>query len=171
MLLQFTSLADINTDQLMQIYRESNTENAAYFYPKEPDKQKAVRLCEEGFLEYLRNEFYSQPGRTYWVWEEKGQWFSAFRTSLVKENVYYIEALETKPDCRKHGYAVKLLLSVMEHLKTEGPFSLCSCVSKKNLPSLRTHIKSGFTIAANPGFDYLQNSYAPNCYGMQYEFK
>lgn len=170
MLLQFTSLADINTDQLMQIYIESNTENAAYFYPDETDTQKAVRLCEEGFLEYLKNEFYSQPGRTYWVWEENGQWVSALRTSLVKENVYYIEALETKPCCRKHGYAEKLLCSIVEQLKTAGPFSLCSCVSKRNLPSLRTHIKSGFMIAKDPGFDYLQNVYDPNCYGMQYRF-
>lgn len=170
MLLQFTSLADLNMDQLMQIYSESNLENAAYFYPDDPDREKAVRLCEEKFLEYLENDFYSRSGRTYWILEENGQWVSALRTSLIRENIYYIEALETKPDCRKQGYAVKLLRSVAECLKADGPFFLFSNVSRKNVPSLRTHIKSGFWIASDPGYDYLQDIYESKCFGMEYCF-
>ena len=168
MIFKFSTFADLNTERLMKIYVESNTENAHYFYPDEPDLQKAIRLCEERFSEYLENDFYSQSGRIYWVLEENGQWVSALRTSFIKENIYYIEALETKPNCRKLGYAGKLLRSVAKHLKTEGSFLLCSNVSKKNIPSLRTHIKSGFRIAADPGYDYLQNSYESKCYGMEY---
>ncbi len=170
MLLQFNTFAELNTKKLMQIYIESNTENAAYFYPDETDTQKAVQLCEKGFTEFLKDEFFAQSGGTYWVLEEDGQWVSALRTSFIKENLYYIEALETKPDCRKQGYAVKLLQMVAEALKANGSLVLCDCVDKRNIASLNTHLKAGFSIASDAGFDYLQEKYDDQEYGMSYRF-
>ena len=170
MLLQFTSFSDLDVNQLMRIYRESNTENAAYFYPDETDLQKAIRLCEERFTEYLKEDFYSQAGRTYWVWEEDGQWVSALRTAFINDDLYYIEALETKPEYRKQGYAEKLLLMVIEAFKAQDAFELCDCVSKRNIASLKTHLKAGFSIVSDAGFDYLQNVCNDQEYGMSYKF-
>lgn len=170
MLLKFTSFSELNTDRLMTIYSEGNLENADCFYPDEPDRQKAVRLCEERFTDYLKNDFYSRPGRTYWILEENGEWVCALRTSYIGDGLYYIEALETKPDRRRLGYAAKLLNSVEECLKNSGPFSLRSNVNRKNIPSLRTHIRSGFRIASDPGYDYLRDRYEPGYCGMEYRF-
>lgn len=170
MLLRFDSFADLNTDRLMKIYTESNMENASYFFPDEQDMQKAIRLCEESFTEYLKDDFYSQAGRTYWVWEEDDQWVSALRTTFINDGLYYIEALETKPECRKQGYAEKLLLTVIEVFKAQGALELCDCVSKRNIASIKTHLKAGFSIVSDAGFDYLQNESNDREYGMSCKF-
>lgn len=170
MILQFSALAQMNMERLMQIYAESNMENAACFYPHEQDRHKAVRLCEDRFYEYLKTDFYTQSDRIYWILEEEGQWVAALRTSRIKEHSYYVEALETKPECRRRGCAVRLFQGVMENLQADGPFSLWDCVSKDNTPSVKAHLKCGFKIAADPGFDYLQGTYDEGNYGMQYEF-
>ena len=170
MLLKFNSFADLNTDRLMKIYIESNRENAAHFFPDEQDINKAIRLCEEGFTKYLKEDFYSQAGRTYWVLEEDDQWISALRTTFMNDDLYYIEALETKPEYRKQGYAEKLLLMVVEAFKAQGAFELCDCVSKGNIASLKTHLKAGFSIVSDAGFDYLQNECNDQEYGMSYKF-
>lgn len=171
MLLRFDSFADLNTDQLMKIYIESNTENSACFFPDEKDMQKAILLCEESFIKYLKDDFYSQAGRTYWVWEENGQWISALRTYLINDDLYYIEALETRPECRKQGYGEKLLMMIIEELKAQGDFELCDCVSKENIASLKTHLKAGFLIVSDSGFDYLQNESNEHEYSMSYKFR
>lgn len=170
MILQFSALEQIDMGLLMNVYAESNTENAACLYPNEPDKVKAIRLCEDSFYEYLKTDFYTQSDRIYWVLEEQGQWVAALRTYRIRERFYYIEALETNPDYRRRGCAVRLLQGVMENLQADGPFSLWDCVSKDNTPSLKTHLKCGFKIGADPGFDYLQGAYDEYSYGMRYEF-
>ena len=52
-----------------------------------------------------------------------------------------LAALETHPQMRRKGYAVKLILEVMTYAKE---LSIYSHVSKKNIASLRTHEKCGF---------------------------
>lgn len=169
-LLKINSFDDLNMDQLNKIYTESSVENAPHFFPNEKDIYKAIQLYEEGFREYLKDDFYSQTGRTYWVWQEDNQWVSALRTTFIKDNLYYIEALETNPQYRKQGYAGKLLLTVIEAFKAKGAFELCDCVSKKNIASLKTHLKAGFSTVSDTGFDYLQNEYNDQDYGMSYKF-
>lgn len=170
MILKFSASEQLDKERLMNIYAESNTENAAYFYPDEPDIDKARTRCEDGFWDYLKTDFYTRAGRIYWVLEEQGQWVAAVRTYQIRENLYYIEALETAPAHRRQGCAVRLLQGVIDQLKTDGPFSLWDCVSRNNTPSLKAHLKCGFRIAADPGFDYLQDTYDQHSYGMQYEF-
>ena len=59
MLLRITQYTDLDTRKLMDIYSESNFENTDYFFPEEPDKEKAVRQVEAGFLDFLQNDFFS----------------------------------------------------------------------------------------------------------------
>lgn len=47
----------------------------------------------------------------------------------------------------------------MDHLQADGLVTICDCVSKENIPSRKTRLKRGFTIADGPGFDYLQDTY------------
>lgn len=173
MLIKITSYDSLDTRKLMDIYAESNIENVDYFYPNTADKTAALALVEEGFLKFLKTDFFVQPNSTYYILEEEGSWVSALRLSLVENHDcsrYYIEALETRPESRHKGYASKLLEEVIETLKHEGPFILCDCVSKHNELSLKTHVKCGFQIVYNEGFDYLQNKVDHYCYGMEYRF-
>ena len=169
MLLRITQYRDLDARKLMDIYSESNFENTDYFFPEEPDKEKAVRQVESGFLDFLENDFFgNQTEPAVWVYEENGIWLSALRTCMVQPGVHYLEALETRPDWRKNGYAARLLSGATHALEKKGPFRLCSCVSKKNTASLKTHEKCGFRIVSEAGYDYLLEEADDHDFGLEY---
>ena len=170
MLLRISQYKELDGRKLMDIYAESNLENTDYFFPDITDKKEAVRKVEEGFLDFLRNEFFAQPGNVYWILEVDGLWVSAIRTSRIKDDVYYPEALETRPDFRRKGYGSRLLGEVLDSLKADGPFVMYNCVSKRNTASLKTHEKCGFRIVSDRGYDYLSEEYDDHCYGLEYRF-
>ncbi len=156
--------------RLMDLYAESNGENADVFFPEEKDRTAALRRAEDGFLDFLKNEFLSIPGNTVWVLEENGVWVSSLRTSLVRDGVYYLEALETRPDSRRKGCAARLLNGVISALKETGGFVLCDCVGKRNEASLLTHEKCGFRKVSEEGYDYLLGETNERTYGMEYRY-
>ena len=170
MLARITAYRDLDARKLMNVYAESNFENTDYFCPEESDKRLAVQKVEAGFLEFLRDEFFNLAEASYWILEENGLWISALRTCLVQPGLYYLEALETRPDQRKKGYGTMLLSGVVEAFGKEGPFRLCDCVGKKNIASLRTHEKCGFQIVSEEGYDYLQKEADERDYGLEYRF-
>lgn len=149
MLLKITDGQALDERRLMDVYAESNLENADFFCPEEPDKEAAVRMVESGFLDFLKNEFFKEPEAICWVLEEGGVWVSALRICRIPEGPYYLEALETRPDRRRQGYGVRLLSEVLDAMKAEGPFRLCDCVGKKNAASLKAHEKCGFRIVSS----------------------
>lgn len=171
MLLRFDRFSDLDPRKLMDIYAESNLDNTAYFYPEITDKAEAVRRMEERFLEYLDQNFFHTPGPSLWVLEVDGRWVSALRLNELKPGFYYLEALETSPDCRRRGYSSRLLTELIETLKQRGPFELHDCVGKKNKASLRTHLKCGFQIVAEDGCDYLSQETSVFVHGLAYSYE
>lgn len=170
MLLRITDYPKLDAGKLMGIYAESNLENTRFFCPEESDKEVAVGRVESGFLSFLENEFFTWAKATCWVLERDGVWVSALRTSEVQSGVYYLEALETRPECRKKGYGSRLLSAVLEEMKSEGAFRLCDCVDKKNTASLKTHEKCGFRIVSEEGFDYLRGEADGYDFGLEYSY-
>ena len=170
MLLRIDRYEELDERKLMDVYAESNFENTDYFFPDETNKDVAVRKVEEGFCTFLKEEFFSREGNAYWVLEENGIWVSAMRLNLINDGLYYLEALETKPDRRKLGYGTKLLEGVIEELGKAGPFRICDCVSKKNIPSIGVHEKCGFRIVSDKGYDYLQEEADEHDYGFEYSY-
>lgn len=170
MLLRISRFDDLDERKLMDIYSESNFENTDYFFPDMRDKKEAVRKVEEGFLGFLKDEFFSQSGSEYWVLESDGVWVSALRLSRIEKGLYYLEALETRPDCRRQGHAACLLDGVIDELKKAGPFRICDCISKRNTASIKTHEKCGFRIESEAGYDYLLNESDDHDYGLEYRF-
>ena len=170
MLLRISRFDDLDERKLMDIYSESNFENTDYFFPDLEDKKEAVRKVEEGFLGFLKDEFFCQSGSEYWVLEADGVWVSALRLSRIEDGLYYLEALETRPDCRRQGHAARLLDGVIDELKKAGPFRICDCISKRNTASIRTHEKCGFSIVSEAGYDYLLNESDDHDYGLEYRF-
>ena len=170
MLITITEFKDLDMRKLMDIYSESNYENTDYFYPDETDKDVAVQKVEAGFLDFLKNDFFEQDGTSYWILEDNGVWISALRLSRIQTDLYYLEALETRPDQRGKGYASLLLSGVVESLKKAGPFRLCDCVGKKNTASLKTHEKCGFRIVSDEGYDYLHREADDHDFGLEYRY-
>ena len=154
----------------MDIYSEGNLENTDYFYPEIENKQIAVEKVEADFLKFIETDFFSKENNTYQILEEDGLWVCALRLYHIKSNLYYIEALETRPEFRKKGYALELLSCVIEALKAKGSFQLFDCVSKKNIASIKTHEKAGFTILSEEGYDYLSETSDDRDYGMGFEY-
>ena len=168
MLLRIMKYCDLDERKLMDVYSESNYENTDYFFPDEADKNAAVRKVEAGFLDFLKNDFFNLTDAAYWILEIDGIWVSALRTCRVQKGLYYLEALETRPDHRRKGYGAILLSSVADSLKKDGPFRLCSCVSKRNIASLKTHEKCGFQIVSEEGDDYLNGEADDRDFGLEY---
>ncbi|MCM1042892.1 MAG: GNAT family N-acetyltransferase [Corallococcus sp.] len=169
MMIKIIQSDDLDANKLMAIYAEGNLENTDYFYPEIADKVEAVTKVEHDFCNYIKTEFLNGTN-CYYVWEKDGNWVSALRLNYIKDNFYYLEALETSPNFRKKGYATKLLSSVINELKSKGHFKICVCVGKNNTASLNTHKKCGFEIVNENGYDYLQKEIDNRCYGLEYSF-
>ena len=170
MLLKISEYSKIDQRKLMDVYSESNFENTDYFYPDEMNKEVAVSKVESGFLHFLKDEFYRHAKAAYWVFEEDGIWISALRTCEIQPGLYYLEALETRPDRRQKGYGYSLLSGVLEEMKMGGFFRLCDCVGKKNTASLKTHEKCGFRIVSDKGYDYLIEETDDRDFGLEYRY-
>ncbi len=170
MIRQISQYANLDERQLMSLSAEGNRENADYFYPEMEDREAAVRQAEKDFLHYLENDFFTCPGRTYWVLEKHQKWVSAVRLYQLKPDFYYMEALETHPAYRRKGLASQLLHEVIRTLQWKGAFQLRSCVSKKNIASLRAHERCGFQIVSDEGFDYLHDEPDERFWGLAYSY-
>lgn len=161
----------IDGRKLMELYAESNEENAEFFYPGLQDKREALKIIEADYLNYLKNDFFSAAGNLYVIFEADGIWLSALRLYRIKDRFYYLEALETYPEHRRKGYGAYLLDGLLNVLKAQGPFQSCDCVGKQNRVSLSVHEKCGFRIVSDVGYDYLANDTDDRCYGLQYTYE
>ena len=141
MLISADRFETLDFPQLMEVYREGNVENGAYFWPGEtPERQ--MKLAEEAFRSYLTEDFFGKRHGTYYVWKEEGGYLSALRLEEHPDGLL-LEALETHPDCRGMGYAKKLIPAVLKQLPPGT--RVYSHVHKKNIPSLQTHFSCGFS--------------------------
>lgn len=132
-------MKELSFGALMEIYRESNEENAEDFWPHEPPECR-MALAEQDFYDYLSRTFFAVPGAFCALWEEGGCYVSALRMEPYQDG-FLLEALETAPDQRRKGYARELIRAV---LKTMDHGKIYSHVSKRNVASLRTHETCGF---------------------------
>lgn len=132
-------MGELHFPRLMEIYVEGNRENGAECYPEEPEMRQ-LELAEGDFRQYLAEDFFRQKGAFYAIWEESGRYVSALRLEPYRDGLL-LEALETRPDVRRQGYASTLIQAVQ---CLPGVKKLYSHVSKRNAPSQGTHIKCGF---------------------------
>ena len=128
---------ELNFSGLMEVYEESNRENGAQRWQDLSENEQILR-AEQEFYRYLE-EFFKAEGAYYAVWEENGHYISALRMEPYEDGML-LTALETKPDCRKKGYACALIQAVVEQEKQ----TIYSHVDKSNAASLRVHEKCGF---------------------------
>ena len=170
MIVEIKTFDQVDGRKLMDIYRESNTENTDYFYPDVSNKDEALQKVECDYLNYIENDFLANSKNRYMILEHDGTWVCALRLYCIDDRLYYIEALETHPEYRRKGYAVQLLTDVIGLLKERGAYTVCDCVDKKNMASLLTHQKVGFVIYSDEGYDYLQNETDIESYGLQFTY-
>lgn len=139
MLLVAHSLRDLRFSELMKVYVEGNRENARDNYWQEPP-ERGLALAEQDFFQYLQECFFATPGARYAVWIEEGKYVSALRLEPYQDGLL-LAGLETAPEHRRMGYASALIRAVLETLDGTKVYSH---VSKRNIPSLKTHAACGF---------------------------
>ena len=139
MLYVANKLSELKFSSLMEIYVEGNLENAREFWPDLPEGLQLLR-AEQEFHQYLQECFFTVPGAVYCIWMESGRYVSALRLEPYQDGLL-LEALETAPEHRRQGYARALVREVLARF---GKEKIYSHVSKKNIPSLRTHESCGF---------------------------
>lgn len=139
MLIIAKKLRELFFGQLMEIYMEGNLENGQEFWPEEPEDRQ-LALAEQEFYNYLDQVFFRTPDAFYAVWQEAGKYVSALRIEPFRDGML-LEALETRPDSRRRGYAKALITGVLDKFPDVKVYSH---VSKRNLASLKTHESCGF---------------------------
>lgn len=160
------SLGQLSFGKLMEVYREANRENGALLAPEETEDRQ-LQLAEEDFYAYLHDCFFGKPHASYYIWEEAGSYVSALRLEPYRDGLL-LEALETAPDKRRLGYAARLMDAVLLSLCEQGSVCVYSHVSKKNIPSLKTHQHCGFQIISDYAA-YIDGSVNHRAYTLQYK--
>ncbi len=136
------SMCELNTEQLMAVYTQSNRENGQQRWPDLP-AEKQLQRAEDDFLFYLREDFFRQSGAIYAVWTSQAVYQSALRLEPYRDGLL-LEALETAPNARRNGYAFSLLSQTLDYLRTTDCKVVYSHVNKRNKASLGVHEKCGF---------------------------
>ena len=133
------SMKELNFYSLMEVYAQTNLETARQQWPWESE-YRGLMLAEEDFRNYLSQVFFHTPGALYAIWEEGGKYVCALRLEPYRDGLL-LAALETAPDERRKGYAVKLIRTVLDTI-TGTP--VYAHVDSANLPSRKTHEACGF---------------------------
>ena len=144
MLITVNRLEKLSFGALMEIYLEANREHGMELAPEEPEDRQ-IQLSEQDFYAYLHDGFFTQKGAMYCIWEENGRYISALRLEPFRDGLL-LEALETAPEQRRRGYAVRLIQAVQKMLEEQGSVRIYSHVDKKNAASLKTHARCGFEV-------------------------
>lgn len=142
--------------QLMAVYEEDNRENGAALFPNEPEMRQ-LELAEEGFRQYLWEDFFQTEGAFYALWEEGGRYVSALRMEPYRDGLL-LEALSTHPDRRRMGYGKKLIQGVQA---LPGVAKIYAHVGKKNTASQAIHKSCGFQLIADHAV-YIDGSVDPH---------
>ena len=139
-LLKIDDIGQLKYFDIMNIYRESIIDAALKTYPNR-DRNEALLLAEQDFYAYLDQVYFSRKASYMAVWEEKGRWVCALRAEPFKDG-YLITGIETAMNCRRKGYAKKLLSALI--CMQIGP--IYSHVFQDNKASLQLHLTVGFSI-------------------------
>ena len=139
MLIIAKKMKELSFGKLMEVYAEGNLENGRECWPLEPESRQ-IALAEEEFFNYLQQVFFKTDSASYLIWEDGGCYISALRFEPYRDGLL-LEALETRAEKRRSGYARKLLEAALEFA---GELSVYSHIHKQNMASIRTHEKCGF---------------------------
>lgn len=157
------SLRQLNFSALMTVYAEGNRENGQLWYP-ELSPQEQLLQVEQGFYEFLREEFFRSADERYWILEEQGIYLSALRLCPFRDGLL-VEALETAEEYRGRGFAYSLVREVL--MQNPGR-KIYSHIGKRNTASLRLHEKCGFRRISDSAV-YLDGSVTDRSFTYLYE--
>lgn len=138
MLEVFDSLKNLNFQMLMDVYAQSNRENAEVYFPQLSEPQ-GVAMVEQQFYTFLQEVFFKTRDSRYCVWLADGKYVSALRLEPYRDGLL-LEALETAPEQRHKGYGRRLMQAALGQIQGKPVYSH---VGKRNAASLALHMGCG----------------------------
>ncbi len=151
MLVIIKRFSELDFDQLMAVYEEGNRESGRIRFPDDSLQQQLLK-AEQEFADYLRYDFFSTKGASYCIWEEKNEYCSALRLEPYNDGLLLC-ALESKPSCRRKGYARALISAVLSEIDVP----VYSHIRKNNRASVAAHTSCGFQLLRE-GAKFLDGS-------------
>lgn len=139
MLEVFDSLKNLNFQMLMDVYAQSNRENAEVYFPQLSEPQ-GVAMVEQQFYTFLQEVFFKTRDSRCCVWLADGKYVSALRLEPYRDGLL-LEALETAPEQRHKGYGRRLMQAALAQIQGKPVYSH---VGKRNAASLALHMGCGF---------------------------
>lgn len=165
MLCVYKKLHQLRFGELMEVYSESVAENGKEFYPNLSENEQIIQ-AQQDFYVYLQQGFFTKQEDIYCIWEENGKYICALRLESYQDGLL-LEALETRPEYRKQGYAEKLIRAVQALV---GEQKIYSHISHRNVASLAVHRKCGFEKILNYA-RYADGSVNDRCGTYLYQAK
>jgi len=138
------SMSDVNVEQLLDVYLQSNREIGEHNFPNDSAQQQ-LRKAQDLFISFLSDDFFCQKSSFYALWEHERRYMAALRVEPYCDGVI-IAGLETALGARERGYASALLSDVINYLRSTGCKKVYSHVLKNNKVSLHIHSKYGFRL-------------------------
>lgn len=163
MLVIAKKLREMSFGQLMEVYVEGCLERGQELFPDEPEARQ-IAIGEQEFYNFLEQVFYRTSGAYYAIWQVNGKYVSALRLEPFRDGLL-LEALETRPDQRKKGYAKALIKAVLEQ---KGNVKIYSHVRKRNIASMKTHESCGFRVCMDYAV-YADGSVSPDTATLCFE--
>lgn len=136
------SMRQLDFEQLMHVFEQSNREKGQHEYPKESAQEQLRRVENEAYT-YLLDSVFANKNGLCAVWEAGGRYLAALYVEPYN-NGLLITSLETLPEARNRGHAKKLVHAVVQYLQAHGSCVIYSHVEKRNAPSLAVHKACGF---------------------------
>jgi RimJ/RimL family protein N-acetyltransferase len=138
------SMSDVNVEQLLDVYLQSNREIGKCNFPNDNTNLQLLK-AQDMFISFLREDFFCQKSAFYALWEREGHYVAALRVEPYCDGVI-IAGLETALSARECGYASALLTEVVNYLQSMGCRKAYSHILKNNKVSLHIHSKCGFQL-------------------------
>lgn len=137
----FHSLREFDIRKLIQVYAESIHLSGRKQYSHLTHNRQILE-AEQDFY-YMVENFLHFKDSFYAVNEMDNQYVSALRMEPFRDG-FLLSGLETKPDCRRRGYAGSLIQFALEYLSDHGCRKVYSHIYHDNITSINLHLTAGF---------------------------
>lgn len=137
-----TSLKELNFRMLCCVYSDELLSAGKQEYPMLNENMQVLE-AEQDFYQDT-SEFFRLKGAFYAVLETEGCYYALLRAEPYQDG-YLIAGLQTEALVRNQGYASELLAQTLAYLSGQEICKVYSHIRKDNQPSIRCHIKNGFS--------------------------
>jgi RimJ/RimL family protein N-acetyltransferase len=146
------SISQKEINMWFDIYNNDLFEDRGYditFMPVEEVEELYKRLKSE-YVEYLMSLQEDPAFLFYVILENDYDMYVSHARVITRDDLYYIEGLETHRDMYYKGYATSVIYKVCEIALQDNIKEVYANIYYLNEPSIKTFLKCGFQVISDP---------------------